>query len=188
MGPEITATGSLLNGTVAARKRTVEQPGAEQSTIHLESDIRADTRRLFYALTVPEYLETWISFPGPLSGCSILATKNNHEYMIDLCCDGIRKTIITGRYRVSERRRVVLSWRVEGVGALTESYVDVRLLGNFEYTTLSLRHHGLDSRQQYLWHRSLWSLSLERLSKLYDSLPHDHKSPHPRVRLPAAGL
>jgi hypothetical protein len=183
MGSHITAE-TFLNGTLAERKGRPEEPGSGRLTLHLESDIRAEARRLFYALTAPEYLETWISFPGQhLPGCSTVATKVNQDYMLAHLCEGIRKTVITGRYQVCERRNVVLSWRVEGAEAVAESYVDVRLAGNFEYTTLILRHRGFDSWQQYLWHRSLWSASLEKLSRLYDSLPYGIKSSRARMRL-----
>jgi uncharacterized protein YndB with AHSA1/START domain len=181
MGPDTTATRELSNRTLATRKRTVERHGSEPLTVHLELDIRADARRLFHALTAPEYLETWVSFPGHPPGCSTLATRINHDYMIAHLCDNIRKTVITGRYLVCERRNVMMSWRVEGTQTVTESYVDVRLLGNFEYTTLILRHRDLNSWQHYLWHRCLWSLSLERLRRLYDSLPHEDNSSRSRI-------
>jgi hypothetical protein len=179
----ITTRASIQGGDLAGRGRLGTQPGPERLTVYLESDIKADARRLFHALTAAEYLETWISFPGHLQGCSTFATKVNQDYMIAHLCEGIRKTIVAGRYLVSERRNVALSWRVNGIHEVSESYVDIRLSGNFEYTTLMLRHKGFDSWQQYLWHRSLWSLSLEKLRKLFDSLPQAYESSHGGLRL-----
>ena len=181
-GSQITPAEIHSNANLAAEER-IERPDTQQLTVHLEADIRADVRRLFYALTAPEYLETWLCFPGYQSACSTLVTKINHDYMIAHQCDGIRNTVITGRYRVSERRHLVLSWRIDGPEDMVETCVDIRLLGNFEYTTLIVRHQGFTSWQQHLWHRSLWSLSLERLSRLYDSSPIEGKSSRPRVRL-----
>jgi uncharacterized protein YndB with AHSA1/START domain len=168
MRPAITPIENYSNGTAAVRKRT---PDADRPTVYLEANIRADARRLFYALTAPEYLETWLSFPEHKGGSSTFATVVDCDYMIVHLCEGIGRTAVTGRYRVRERRNVVFSWRLEGIQSLPESHVDIRLSGNFEYTTLILRHTGFDSWQQYLWHRSLWSRSLERLGRLFDSCP-----------------
>jgi hypothetical protein len=183
MEPNITTRASVQGGDLAGRKGLGARPGPEQLTVYLESDIKADARRLFHALTAAEYLETWISFPGNLPGCSTFVTKVNQDYMIAHLCDGIRKTIVVGTYLVSERRNVTLSWRVSGIHEVNESYVDIRLSGNFEYTTLMLRHKGFDSWQQYLWHRSLWSLSLEKLRRLFDSLPQAYESARAGLRL-----
>ncbi len=181
--PDITPTGDHSTGTATVRKRT---PDADRPTIYLEANIRADARRLFYALTAPEYLETWLSFPGHERGCSTFATVVDYDYMIVHLCEGIGRTAVTGRYRVRERRNVVFSWRLEGIQSLPESHVDIRLSGNFEYTTLVLRHTGFDSWQQYLWHRSMWSRSLERLGRLFDFCPPQISS-RPRVKLHATG-
>jgi hypothetical protein len=135
MESEIMHSGLLRNGTGELRRRPGTKPGCDRLTICLESSIRADARQLFYALTAPEYLETWILFPGHSSGCSTVATKLDKEYVIAHLCDGIRNTIIFGSYQVCERRNVVLSWRVAGAQHLDQSQVDIRLSGDFEFTT-----------------------------------------------------
>jgi uncharacterized protein YndB with AHSA1/START domain len=184
MRPSITPIENYSNGTAAVSKGT---PGADRLTVYLEANIRADARRLFYALTGPEYLETWLSFPGHECGCSTFATVDDYDYMIVHLCQGTGRTAVTGRYRVRERRNVVLSWRLEGIQSLPESNVDIRLSGNFEYTTLVLRHTGFDSWRQYLWHRSMWSRSLERLGRLFDSCPVQIFS-HPRSSFVRYGI
>ena len=175
MRPAITQIENYSNGATAVGKGG---PDADRLTVYLEANIRADVRRLFYALTAPEYLETWLHFPGHEGGCSTFATVVDCDYMIVHLCQRFGRTAVTGRYRVRERRNVMFSWRLEGMQSLPESHVDIRLSGNFEYTTLALRHRGFDSWQQYLWHRSLWSRSLERLGRLFDSCrpeyPHAH--------------
>jgi hypothetical protein len=183
MAPNITTWASVPSEDLAGRKKVGARPGSERLTVYLESNIKADARRLFHAITAAEYLETWICFPGHLPDCSTFATKINQDYMIAHLCEGIRRTIVAGRYLVSERRNVALSWRVSGIHEVTESHVDIRLSGNFEYTTLMLSHKGFDSWQQYLWHRSLWSLSLEKLRRLFDSLPQTYESSPARLRL-----
>lgn len=137
-------------------------------TVHLEFSIRADARRLFYALTVPEYIEAWMSFPGHDDGCSTVAAKLNQDYLVEHRCDGRPTVCIAGSYTVCQRHNLAFSWRVEGNPSVSESYVDIRLRGNFEKTTLVLHHSRLTSPDQCAWHTALWTASIGRLIALYE--------------------
>ena len=152
----------------AGRRFDNELPGGFAS-ISLEVSIQADTRRLFHALTAPEYLETWMSLPDERSGCSTVAARNDQDYLIEHSCDGTPSVLISGRYLVCRRRNLVFSWRVDGDRNVAETKVDIRLRGDFERTKLILTHSGFAFRQDSAWHRTLWSASLNRLAALYGS-------------------
>jgi Activator of Hsp90 ATPase homolog 1-like protein len=139
------------------------------SVVYLEFNVRADTRRLFHALTVPEYLETWLSLPGHGSGCSMAAARSNDDYVIEHYCEGRPALSITGTYSLCRRRNVMFSWRVDGMRSVPETEVDIRLRGNFENTTLTLRHSGFASSADCVWHKALWLASMHRLIALYDA-------------------
>jgi uncharacterized protein YndB with AHSA1/START domain len=162
-------TESFPNTDLPVRPRVVRQQGSW--TVHLDLSIKAEIRRLYHALTAPEYIETWISFPGHPAGCANVATKFENDFLIAHMCEGIPTTRISGRFSVCERRNLTFSWRVEGDRNVSTSFVNIRLSGDFEYTTLQLKHGGFVSREQYGWHRSLWSSSLARLKRLYESSP-----------------
>jgi len=142
---------------------------SDWSSLCLEVSIRADVRRLFHALTVPEYLEAWMSFPGDHSGCSTLASRIDDDYMVEHCCQGVPSFSIAGTYSICRRRNLTFSWRVDGVLSMSKTEVDIRLHGDFENTRLILQHSGFVSRGDYTWHRLLWCASLDRLIALYDS-------------------
>lgn len=132
-----------------------------------EVSIRADARRLFYALTNPEYLEAWICIPGHQSGCSTTVVRSDRDYAIEHFCQGRPSVSITGSYRVCQRRNVEFTWRVDGDVCVAETQVDIRLRGDFDKTILTLRHHGFSGSFDVAWHRSLWDLSIARLVALY---------------------
>ena len=142
---------------------------SDWSSLSLEVSIRADIRRLFHALTYPEYLETWISFPGDHSGCSTIASRSDDDFLVEHSCDGSVTLSIAGTYSVCRRRNLMFSWRVDGDFCLSKTQVDIRLRGDFEKTRLILQHSGFASREDCAWHRALWSVSLDRLVALYDS-------------------
>jgi uncharacterized protein YndB with AHSA1/START domain len=157
------------NTDLPVRPRAARPQGSW--TVQLDLSIKAEVRRLFHALTAPEYIETWLSFPGHPAGCVNVATKIENDFLIAHMCEGVPTTRISGRFSVCERRNLTFSWRVEGDRDVSTSFVNIRLSGDFEYTKLQLKHGGFVSREHYGWHRSLWSSSLARLKRLYDSSP-----------------
>jgi len=135
----------------------------------LEVSIPADIRRLFHALTVPEYVETWLSLPGERPGCSTVAARTDEHYAIGHFCQGRPAVSISGSYRMCRRRNVMFSWRVDGELCVPETEVEIRLRGDFERTLLALRHSGFASRRDFAWHSALWTTSMGRLVSLYNS-------------------
>jgi uncharacterized protein YndB with AHSA1/START domain len=164
---------SGLRSHSLSKRRSSDRLGLGQNStgdlrsLSMEVSIRADARRLFYALTDPEYLEVWICIPGHQSGCSTAAVRNDRDYAIEHLCHGRRSVSITGNYRVCQRRNVEFTWRVEGDVCVPETQVDVRLRGDFDRTILTLRHSGFACSFDFSWHRSLWDLSIARLVALY---------------------
>jgi uncharacterized protein YndB with AHSA1/START domain len=149
------------------RETFAEELAADWLSVHLEVSVRADIRRLFHALTDPEYLEAWLILPGERSGGSISASRYERDYLIEHFCDGGQSLLISGRYLVLRRRHVMFTWRVDGDISVPESSVEIRLRGDFERTTLTLRHSGFSSRHDSGWHRDLWNASIGRLEGLY---------------------
>lgn len=139
---------------------------AAQYAIAMSIAVDADAVRIFHALTVPEYLETWISMPGRAEDCAIVASPSENGYRLDQYAAGSLAVSITGAYLFCHHRKMRLSWRKSRKAASFESLVDFRLRGNFGSTTLELRHTALASADEYLWHRALWHSSLDRLASL----------------------
>jgi uncharacterized protein YndB with AHSA1/START domain len=149
--------------------RLEKQAAAGFHSLSLEVSIQADIRRLFHALTVPEYLEAWLSFPGELPGFSTLAARVDDRFTIDHYRAGRPSITISGNYRACRRRNVLFSWRVDGDIGVPETEVEIRLRGDFENTILSLQHKGFTSRYDHSWHAILWSSSIRKLAALYGS-------------------
>jgi hypothetical protein len=155
---------------------------SDWSSLFLEASIRADIRRLFHALTVPEYLEAWISFPGHHFGCSTIASRNNEDFVIEHSCEGKREISIAGTYSVCRRHNLSFSWRVDGNLRMPKTEIDIRLRGDFENTRVVLQQNGFVSPSDCAWHATLWSASLGRLSALYGS-PDLRTTPNLSLRL-----
>ena len=128
--------------------------------------VNADRHRLFQALTIPEYMEMWISVPNAIQGQQIAVTCTSESYRILACSGACLMACIGGFYRVCRRTKLVFTWK--RVPADTyPSLVTMRLRGDFARTTLRLSHSGLASKAEYLWHRAFWECSMERLRALF---------------------
>lgn len=151
-------------------------------TIHLQCSVAADTQRIFYALTVPEYIETWICVPGCDPECRNVTCRVAQGFEIQHHCESGAMTKISGTYFSYLKRKLSFSWRPAGMKETRDSLVDIRLYGDFEKSILRLRHFGLESEEEFNWHLSLWSASVARLSKLFgDSTPISKRRPQNRA-------
>jgi uncharacterized protein YndB with AHSA1/START domain len=143
-------------------------PTVPSRTITMECSLAADTRRIFYALTFPEYIEAWICVPGSHPECRNVIRRFAHGFQIEHLCNSGPSTGIEGKYFSFVKRKLSFSWRPAGSPATRDSLVDIRLYGDFENSILRLRHFGLDSEEDFNWHSALWSASLARLRKLFE--------------------
>ena len=129
--------------------------------------VNADRHRLFHALTVPEYMETWISLPGFESSHNIAVSRMPGSYRIDQYGTQGIESSVTGCDLFCRRSKMLFTWNRSQVEGVPESLVLLRLCGDFARTSLCLSHSGLSSRKEYLWHQDFWEASLGRLRSLF---------------------
>lgn len=142
-------------------------PGSsDPRTIKMEFSVAADTRRIFEALTVPEYMELWMSLPGYHPGCHSNASRIPSGFVFDHLCGSSSTIRVIGTYAMCLRRKLIFTWAVSGLRGASTTMADIRLHGAFERTVLRLRHFGFESEEDYSWHVALWSASLNRLSRI----------------------
>jgi uncharacterized protein YndB with AHSA1/START domain len=137
-------------------------------TVNLERRVGAETRRVFDALTIPEYIEMWICLPGHHPECRNVTSQLTHGFQIEHHCSSESSTRIVGTYCSYLKRKLSFSWRPTHGSEKRDSLVDIRLRGDFERSILRLRHFGLDSEEDFHWHSALWSASIARLCRMFD--------------------
>ncbi len=131
--------------------------------------VDADTRRIFQALTVPEYLEAWIDMPDQTPCSRLTASQNANGFRLDHYSAGRIAVSIVGSYLSCHQRKMRLRWRRDDLRGWAQSVVDFRLRGNFRTSTLELRHISLGSAEEFSWHQKLWQGSLAKLTSLLRS-------------------
>lgn len=158
----------LLIPRQAANATICEQPSTSSREIAVRISLHAEPLRVFHALTVPEYRETWVSLPDGKEGYSVAASESEASYRIELSRGGVPEVRISGIYYLRQPDAMVFSWRACSTTITRETTVHIHLKKNAGRCMLDLRHRGFTSVPDRLWHRRFWILSLERLAWLLE--------------------
>jgi hypothetical protein len=129
--------------------------------------VRAETRRLFHAIVVPEYLEAWLRVPDAGASLIVSPLKQSTGFAFNWCNAIDLQSRIVAVYKICRRRRLTLCWKIENGGYQSESTVVMRLAGNFGSSTLSVFHSGFACFADFTWHRQFWNDSLRSLANLF---------------------
>ena len=129
------------------------------------TSVNADRNRIYQALTVPEYIEAWLSVPCRVAGRSGVPGAEDFS-SIDFGCTLHAHCRIFCSYKVRRRSKLVFTWQHLMPAEATSSMVKIRLLGDFGRTTVHVTHVGLTLSDEQ-WHEDLWTSSLLKLSKLF---------------------
>ena len=149
---------------VAIRNQSKRSEHDKCSTVHVGRSISAERQRVFLALTVPEYMETWLVIPGAAQG-RVMVARDTDSFSV-YCLNGDGHSTIRCSYRTCNSDKLLFLWRHDAVLSTHPSLVTIRLMGEFERTNLELIHTGLD-QSMLGWHQELWDTSLARLSSLF---------------------
>ena len=139
--------------------------------IAIRATLKADKRRIFDALTLPEYMEAWLCLPCSHSNCHTTASQTGSRFRFDHYVAGTLDLCITGCYQVCRRGKMSFAWHKTDArlqpGNSSESLVLIRLYGEFASSALDLTHTGHFSPDEYRWHCDMWQLSLNKLQSLF---------------------
>jgi hypothetical protein len=131
-------------------------------------EIMADRRQLLYALTLPEYLEAWITPVDADLRYERVAMRCGTAYAIEYRDLHGQKSTIEGVFRTANLEKVMLTWRRLTPYETRQSIVTIRFIRSLASTILMLTHAGVMPDSEYLWLRDLWELSLVRLQSLIE--------------------
>src|SRR5258708_35397441 len=131
---QIMATNKLVEQPARAIGNRTRHLALEQSfCITAMRSVNADRQRVFHALTVPEYVETWFSAPGALIGRTVVCRRDDF-FSISYSCAESRQSTILCSYKVCRRSKLVFTWRHDSAFEGTSSLVKIRLEGEFGRT------------------------------------------------------
>ncbi len=160
------STGAIYTTSLNVRRQWTEYaPPLPSNAISVSRSVRADRSRIYLAITVPEYMEAWLSPPGATPGLTRVLLADPSFFIYGTTDDGSFFKIGC-TFQQSRRSRLVFSWRRDSFPGVSSSTVRIRLRGDFDRTNVDVTHSGLNERERG-WCSALWEASLEKLSRLF---------------------
>jgi hypothetical protein len=169
-----------VNGLTGTKQNTLIDPGLIDSGMmatipaQYERDVvlsfrfRADSSRLLYALSIPEYIEVWLHAPDAEELQFVFNLVTKDSFRIDLYRSGALQTSVHGSCQVMGVNQVRHIWKIISPAGNSETLVDMKLLCGSGGCVLALKHSGFRDALERAWCSRMWQRSLERLGRLME--------------------
>lgn len=125
--------------------------------------IEAEWPRVLNAITVPEYLDVWLTMPGVerLECCAEQRTLGG--FRIDVFVAGALQRAIYGSCIRSKPDEVSYLWERNRAESIERSLVKLRVRSGPKRCSLYVKHRGLWDQREHDWYSMMWQESLNKL-------------------------
>jgi uncharacterized protein YndB with AHSA1/START domain len=130
--------------------------------------IRADCSRVFYAISIPEYIEAWFRLPVEEGLRFVFNPIAEQAFRIDLYRAEASLGGIYSQCDIMKANQIRYTWKTRSSIDVTNTVIEMKLLPVSRGCTLNLRHSGFRNAAENAWHTKLWELSLESLCRLME--------------------
>jgi len=134
--------------------------------IVLSIKIAADWRRVFHAITLPEYIEAWLQVPDTDRIECHAEMRSLARFRIDCFSANMPRRSIYGSCSLSRFDTIIYQWKGSHVDHAIQSTVEIRFNGGPRQCILNLKHSGLVNEDERAWHSVLWKRSFKTLRRV----------------------
>ena len=143
-------------------------PGQQERDVALSFQFNADSSRVFYALSIPEYIEAWLQAPDTDDLHFLFNQIAEETFRIDLYRGKTLQASVDASCWVVGTNQVRYIWRTTSALDTTETRVDMKLLAGSAGCVLALKHSGFNDPEESARCRRMWQQSLQRLCRLME--------------------
>jgi uncharacterized protein YndB with AHSA1/START domain len=143
-------------------------PGQHEKDFALSFQFKADSSRVFYALSIPEYIEAWLQAPDTEELRFVFNQIAEETFCIDLYRGETLQASVDGSCWVVGSNQVRYIWKTTSLIDTTETLVDMKLLPGSGGCVLALKHSGFNDPAESARYRRMWQQSLKRLCRLVE--------------------
>jgi hypothetical protein len=141
-------------------------PALHEQEVFLSRRIEAESSRVLYALSIPEYIEAWLLVPDAEELRLVFELLAPESFHIDLYRAEALQASIRGFCCVVSANQIQYDWKTTSSAGTVETRVDMQLLCAPRGCVLDLKHSGFRDAVQSAWHCEMWHQSLEKLCRL----------------------
>jgi uncharacterized protein YndB with AHSA1/START domain len=149
-------------------------PSQRERDVALSFQFKADRSRVFYALSIPEYIEAWLQAPNRDEDIDtddlrfVFNQVAEETFRIDRYRGTTLHSSIDGSCWVVGENQVRYLWKTTSLMGTSETLVDMKLLSSLGGCVLALKHSGFNDPAESARCRRMWQQSLERLCRLME--------------------
>lgn len=140
-----------------------EREPVQSLSVRCSATFNVVPARLIYALTIPEYIETWLTAPDsdevrcsgtPATGEALsIELRQNHRVSASVFAE----------YKNTTARDMNIRWYVQSRTRTSVSQLRIAIRVVRADTLIRLRHTGFTNPAEWSWHQELWGLSLAKM-------------------------
>jgi uncharacterized protein YndB with AHSA1/START domain len=148
--------------------------GQQDRHVAMSFKFNADSSRVFYALSIPEYIEAWLALPNTSDTPDtedlqfVFRQVAEETFRIDLYRGETLQASVDGSCWVVGANQVRYIWKTTSPAGATETLVDMKLLSSSGGCVLALKHSGFKDPAESARCSRMWHQSLERLGRLME--------------------
>ena len=164
-----------VNGVNNTEQNILNDPGMmammsdnRASDVVLSLRVKADSSRVLYALSMPEYIEAWLQTPDADELQFVFNVEAQEAFRIDLYRAHALQSSVHSSCRVMSPNQVRYTWKTTSPFGTTETLVDMQLRYSPGGCMLGLKHSGFKNTIESAWCCKMWHQSLERLCRLME--------------------
>ena len=143
-------------------------PGQQDRDVALSFKFNADSSRVFYALSIPEYIEAWLQAPDTDELRFVFNQVGEDTFRIDLYRGPSLQASIDGSCWVVGSNQVRYIWKTTSPLGTAETLVDMKLLSGSGGCVLALKHSGFRDQAESARCSRMWHQSLDRLGRIME--------------------
>jgi hypothetical protein len=138
----------------------------QSADVILSYRIEAESSRVLYALSMPEYIEAWLQAPDADAFRFAFNPEARDGFRIDFFRNEVLQSSLYSSCRVVSSNQVRYVWKTISANSISDTVVDMHLRSSPGGCILSLKHSGFKENAESIWCYKMWHRSLECLCKL----------------------
>ena len=163
---EVIGMNEALQETLSDVEMLATIPSLQEREVFLSRRIEAESSRVLYALSLPEYIEAWLLIPDAEELRLVFELVAPESFHINLYRAEALQASIRGFCCVVSASQIRYNWKTTSSAGTAETLVDMQLLCAPRGCVLDLKHSGFSDAVESAWHWEMWHQSLEKLCKL----------------------
>ena len=143
-----------------------ERESVQPLVVRTSAAFHVTPSRLFYALTIPEYIETWLTSPDSAEVRCTGNPASGEALSIELRHDRRITASIFADYKSISAQDLSIRWYVRSRAQTHVSHLRISIRTVRADALLRIRHTGFTSPVDWHWHQELWGMSLAKMQML----------------------